>query len=125
MRMILKIFVWPVALLLGMLCFLGTVAYKAASYVISPLLLLGLGCCIYCAVQARWTELAIFAVTVLGLFLGFRYRFSGPDLEREDINSVMGSVADTASELSRQVMDELKLQHEKHDKNKNQDGEQP
>lgn len=69
MRMILKIFVWPVALLLGMLCFLGTVAYKAASYVISPLLLLGLGCCIYCAVQARWTELAIFAVTVLGLFL--------------------------------------------------------
>lgn len=69
MRMILKIFVWPVALLLGMLCFLDTVAYKAAAYVISPLLLLGLGCCIYCAVQARWTELAIFAVTVLGLFL--------------------------------------------------------
>ena len=69
MRMILKIFVWPVALLLGMLCFLGTIAYKVAAYVISPLLLLGLGCCIYCAVQARWTELAIFAVTVLGLFL--------------------------------------------------------
>ena len=69
MRMILKIFVWPVALLLGMLCFLGTIAYKVAAYVISPLLLLGLGCCIYCAVQARWTELAIFAVTVLGLFV--------------------------------------------------------
>ena len=32
---------------------------------------------------------------VLGLFLGFRYRFSGPDLEREDLNHVMGSVADT------------------------------
>lgn len=69
MRMILKFFVWPMVLLLGMLCFLGTIAYKAAAYVISPLLLLGLGCCIYCAVQARWTELAIFAVTVLGLFV--------------------------------------------------------
>lgn len=69
MRMILKVFVWPVILLLGVLCFLGTIAYKAAAYVISPLLLLGLGCCIYCAVQARWTELAIFAVTVLGLFV--------------------------------------------------------
>ena len=69
MKMILKFFVWPMALLLGMLCFLGTIAYKAAAYVFSPLLLLGLGCCIYCAVQARWTELAIFAVTVLGLFV--------------------------------------------------------
>lgn len=69
MKMILKLFVWPMVLLLGMLCFLGTIAYKAAAYVISPLLLLGLGCCIYCAVQARWTELAIFAVTVLGLFV--------------------------------------------------------
>lgn len=69
MRMILKLLVWPMVLLLGMLCFLGTIAYKAAAYVISPLLLLGLGCCIYCAVQARWTELAIFAVTVLGLFV--------------------------------------------------------
>lgn len=67
----------------------------------------------------------VIPVLILGLFVGFRYRFSGPDLEREDINSVMGSVADTASELSRQVMDELKFQHEKHDKNKNQDGEQP
>ena len=69
MRMILKLFVSPMVLLLEMLCFLGTIAYKAAAYVISPLLLLGLGCCIYCAVQARWTELAIFAVTVLGLFV--------------------------------------------------------
>ena len=69
MKMILKFFVCPMALLLGMLCFLCTIAYKSAAYVISPLLLLGLGCCIYCAVQARWTELAIFAVTVLGLFV--------------------------------------------------------
>lgn len=69
MRMILKIFVWPVILLLGMLCFLGTVAYKMAAYVISPFLLLGLGCCIYCLVQARWIDLAIFAVIELGILL--------------------------------------------------------
>ena len=47
---------------------------------------------------------------VLGLFLGFRYRFSGPDLEREELNHVMGSVADTAADLGRQVMDELRRQ---------------
>lgn len=47
-------------------------------------------------------------VLVLGLFLGFRYRFSGPDLEREDLNGMMGSVADTASDLGHKVMEELK-----------------
>ncbi|OUQ39156.1 hypothetical protein [Faecalibacterium sp. An121] len=69
MRIILRIFVWPVILLLGMLCFLGTIAYKVAAYVISPFLLLGLGCCIYCLVQARWMDLAIFAVIELGILL--------------------------------------------------------
>lgn len=61
---------------------------------------------------------AAFYITVplliLGLFLGFRYRFSGPDLERESINNVMGSVADTAADLGRQVVDELRSQHEKY-----------
>ena len=47
---------------------------------------------------------------ILGLFLGFRYRFSGPDLEREELNQVIGSVADTAAELGRQVVDELRTQ---------------
>ena len=65
MRIILRIFVWPVILLLGMLCFLGTIAYKVAAYVISPFL----GCCIYCLVQARWMDLAIFAVIELGILL--------------------------------------------------------
>lgn len=57
---------------------------------------------------------------VLGLFFGFRYRFSGPDLERDSINSVMDNVADTAADLGRQVMDELRSQHDKH-KGKNDD----
>ena len=64
----------------------------------------------------------VLPVLALGLFLGFRYQFSGPDLEREDWNQVMGSVADTAAELGRQVMDEMKLQHDRHDRSKdNQD----
>ena len=52
----------------------------------------------------------VLPLLVLSLFLGFRYRFSGPDLEREEINNVMGSVADTAADLGRQVMDELRRQ---------------
>lgn len=47
-------------------------------------------------------------ILVLGLFLGFRYRFSGPDLERDNLNGMMGDLADTAADLGRQVMDELK-----------------
>lgn len=54
---------------------------------------------------------------VVGLFFGFRYRFSGPDLERDDLNDVIGSVADTAADLGRQVMNELRSQHDKHGKN--------
>lgn len=63
------------------------------------LILLLLLCC------APWVTVP---VLVLGLFLGFRYRFSGPDLDRDEINSVIGSVADTAADLGHKVMDELK-----------------
>lgn len=52
----------------------------------------------------------------VGLFLGFRYRFSGPDLERDSLNSMIGGLADTAADLGRQVMDELRTQHDKHSK---------
>lgn len=57
-------------------------------------------------------------ILVLGLFLGFRYRFSGPDLEREGLNNMMGSVADTAADLGHKVMDELRTQHDKHTNDK-------
>lgn len=53
---------------------------------------------------------------LVGLFLGFRYRFSGPDLEREGLNGVIGGLADTAADLGRHVMDELRSQHDKHGK---------
>ncbi len=64
------------------------------------LILVLLLCC------APWVTIP---VLLLGLFLGFRYRFSGPDLEREDLNSMIGSVADTAADLGHKVMEELKL----------------
>ena len=52
----------------------------------------------------------VIPLLILSLFFGFRYRFSGPDLERDSINNVMGSVADTAADLGRQVMEELRRQ---------------
>lgn len=55
---------------------------------------------------------------ILGLFLGFRYQITGPDLEDDTINGMMGSVADTAADLGRQVMEELKNQHEKYNNRK-------
>ena len=56
---------------------------------------------------------------ILGLFLGFRYQISGPDLEDDTINGVMDSMADTAAGVGQQVMDELRAQHEKYQKRKN------
>ena len=91
MRIILRIFVWPVILLLGMLCFLGTIAYKVAAYVISPFLLLGLGCCIYCLVQARWMNLAIFAVIELGILLAL-FVMIGLEIHAENLRDWMRSL---------------------------------
>jgi|GEM_PF-333809 len=53
---------------------------------------------------------------LVGLLFGFRYRFSGPDLEREDLNGFLRNVADSAAQVGQQVMDELNAQHEKHSK---------
>lgn len=55
----------------------------------------------------------IIPLLIVGLFFGFRYRFSGPDLERDSINNVIRNVADTAEDLGRQIMDELRNQHDK------------
>lgn len=55
---------------------------------------------------------------VLGLFLGFRYQIAGPDLENDTINGMMDSAASTAADVGRQVMDELKNQHEKYNNRK-------
>ena len=55
--------------------------------------------------SAPWVTIP---VLLLGLFLGFRYRFSGPDLENDSLNGMISSVADTASDLGHKVMEELK-----------------
>lgn len=55
---------------------------------------------------------------LLGLFFGFRYQVTGPDLADEALNGVMDSVADTAADVGRQVMDDLRSQHEKYSSRK-------
>lgn len=45
----------------------------------------------------------IFPLMIAGLFFGFRYGFSGPDLGREDINRAMDSVAGLAENIKKEV----------------------
>lgn len=45
----------------------------------------------------------VFPLMIVGLFFGFRYRFSGPDLGREDINRAMDSVAGVAENIKKEV----------------------
>ncbi len=66
-------------------------------------------------VFAFWATVPIL---LFGLFLGFRYRFSGPDLEDENLNSMMEKMASTADDVGRRVMDELHAQHEKRSKDR-------
>lgn len=43
---------------------------------------------------------------VIGLFCGYRYMFTGPDLGKEKVNSTMDSVADAAERLKKEVKGE-------------------
>ena len=49
---------------------------------------------------AFWVVLPLM---VVGLFFGFRYHFSGPDLGRENVNRVMDKVTDTAEDIRENV----------------------
>lgn len=40
---------------------------------------------------------------IIGLFLGCRYRFAGPDLGKESVNSVMDSMSDTVDGMVREA----------------------
>ena len=40
---------------------------------------------------------------IIGLFLGCRYHFCGPDLGRDDVNQVMDKVTDTAEDIKNNV----------------------
>lgn len=69
MKMILKVFALPVLLIVKSVCILGNLLSNISSYVIGLLLLLLVGCGIYCVVQAMWTSLAILAVMGLAAIL--------------------------------------------------------
>ena len=45
-----------------------------------------------------WITVPLF---ILSLFFGFRYRFRGPDLDRDSVNSVMDSATDVAEDVKK------------------------
>ena len=69
MKMILKVFALPVLLIMKSVCILGNLLSNISSHVIGLLILILVGCGIYCVVQAMWTSLAILAVMGLAAFL--------------------------------------------------------
>ena len=69
MKLILKVLALPVLFVVKSVCILGNLLSNISSYVIGLLLLILVGCGIYCEVQAMWTSLAILAVMRLAAFL--------------------------------------------------------
>ena len=69
MKMILKVLALPVLFVMKSVCVLGNLLSNISSYVVGLLLLILIGCGIYCVVQAMWTSLAILAVMGLAAFL--------------------------------------------------------
>ena len=69
MKMILKVLALPVLFVVKSVCILGNLLTNVSSYVIGLLLLILVGCGIYCVVQAMWTSLAILAAMGLAAFL--------------------------------------------------------
>ena len=51
---------------------------------------------------------ATFPLLIVGLFIGFRYRFAGPEMEPEDLNDAMDKVAETAEDLGQRMAEELR-----------------
>lgn len=45
-------------------------------------------------------------IMIIGLFFGYRYMFSGPELGKENINRAMDSVADVAGSIKKEVKGE-------------------
>jgi len=69
MKLILKVLALPLLFVVKSVCILGNLLSNISSYVIGLLLLILVGCGIYCVVQAMWTSLAILAVMGLAAFL--------------------------------------------------------
>ena len=69
MKMISKLLALPVLFVMKSVCILGNLLTNLSSHVIGLLLLILVGCGIYCVVQAMWTSLAILAGMGLAAFL--------------------------------------------------------
>jgi len=50
----------------------------------------------------------VIPLLIIGLFFGFKYRFSGRDLDRTQVNKVMDSVANAAETFKEEVKEDLK-----------------
>jgi hypothetical protein len=48
---------------------------------------------------------------IIGLFLGYRYSFAGPDLGKESVNQALDSVAQAAENIKREVKDSNERMH--------------
>ena len=55
----------------------------------------------------------VIPVLIIGLFLGCRYTFHGPDLGREDLNDLMSAVSDTAERVAAEFKDGAEQEHTK------------
>ena len=73
---------------------------KSGTETMIPVTIMVIGICFF-----FWI---IVPLLVIGLFFGFRYKFSGPDLGKDNINEMMDSVSDTADNIKRTVVEEYK-----------------
>ena len=71
LKMILKLAALPVILILRIAMLLTKIVGYVGSYIMSPVMLLILGCGIYCLVKTRWTDVAILfgMEAVIGLLM--------------------------------------------------------
>ena len=60
-------------------------------------------------VLAAW---AVIPLAAVGMLLGYRVRFTGPDSDHDDLEDPENGAVDTPSDLGRRVMDELRRQRE-------------
>lgn len=51
-----------------------------------------------------WVTLPVY---IISLFCGIRYRFSGPDLERDAVNKVMDSASDLVDDVKKSFAEEI------------------
>lgn len=89
MKMILKVMALPVLLIVKLVCVLGNLLTNISSYIIGLLLLIIIGCAIYCIVQSMWINLAILAGMGLAAFLAL-FGLVWLVVKAENLNEYLG-----------------------------------